>query len=199
MVVPVALLNIRLSDLPETGTQLECGVQTEELGLDPSDVQARGELSLDATILPVGDELHVSGMLSGTVLRQCVRCLAEYVDRCEVPFAVQYRAQKEPPSRPARRPGPAGQESSEDVAILMEGECYSYTGDQVDLVPMLREQVLLGMPLQPLCREDCQGLCPACGQDRNRGSCGCPEERLANPFRVLRELQKRRDDDAGSG
>ncbi len=195
----MALCNIRVSAIPETGTQLQWGVQAEELGLDLSDVQARGELCLDATIQPVGDELHVSGVLSGTVLRQCVRCLAEYEDRCEVPFAVVYRAQKEPPSSPARRLGPAGGESSDDVAVLMEGECYPYTGDQIDLGPMLREQIILGMPLQPLCREDCQGLCPVCGQDRNRRPCGCAEERLPNPFRVLREWQKRRDDDAGTG
>jgi uncharacterized protein len=52
-----------------------------------------------------------------------------------------------------------------------------YDADRLDLGEAVREQILLGLPLKPLCREDCQGLCPRCGKDRNLGPCGCaPEE-----------------------
>ena len=49
-----------------------------------------------------------------------------------------------------------------------------YDGDRLDLGEVVREQVLLALPLKPLCREDCRGLCPRCGQNRNLGPCGCP-------------------------
>jgi uncharacterized protein len=51
-------------------------------------------------------------------------------------------------------------------------ETYPLRGDQVDLAPLARDAVLLELPLAPLCQEDCQGLCPECGADRNEGDCG---------------------------
>lgn len=52
-------------------------------------------------------------------------------------------------------------------------EAYLIENDFVDLAPMVRDAILLDLPLAPLCREDCQGLCPVCGIDRNEGSCDC--------------------------
>jgi uncharacterized protein len=60
------------------------------------------------------------------------------------------------------------------VADPEDGETYAIAGDHIDLEPMAREAVVLGLPLAPLCRPDCQGLCPTCGADLNRGPCGCP-------------------------
>ena len=65
-----------------------------------------------------------------------------------------------------------------------------YEGDRLDLGEVIREQVLLGLPLKPLCREDCQGLCPRCGKNRNAGPCGCTPEEEAGDARLepLRKL-----------
>jgi len=52
-------------------------------------------------------------------------------------------------------------------------EAYPLAGDLLDLGPMLRDAVVLELPLAPLCREDCQGLCVDCGTDLNAGPCGC--------------------------
>ena len=51
-------------------------------------------------------------------------------------------------------------------------ETYPLAGDQLDLAPLARDAVLLELPLAPLCSEDCQGLCPECGANRNRDDCG---------------------------
>ena len=53
-----------------------------------------------------------------------------------------------------------------------EEETYPLTGDQIDVEPLVRDAVLLELPLAPLCREACQGLCPVCGANRNEGDCG---------------------------
>ncbi len=181
----MAVPSLRVSEIPAEGSPLACQVQADELALTPAELDVRGEFSLHAEACRVGEEVAVGGILSGSVVRQCVRCLREYEDICEVSFSARYGAKQEPPTRPARRPGSASPEVPEEVAALMEGEQYTYSGDWIELAPMLREQVILGIPLQPLCREDCQGLCPRCGQDRNRRSCGCSEERPASPFRIL--------------
>jgi uncharacterized protein len=54
-----------------------------------------------------------------------------------------------------------------------EGETQLLEGTEIDLEPVVREAVLLELPLAPLCREDCAGLCPRCGADRNEVACGC--------------------------
>ena len=48
-----------------------------------------------------------------------------------------------------------------------------YADDQIDLNEMMREQFYLALPMKPLCREDCKGLCPQCGTNLNTGTCDC--------------------------
>ncbi len=55
-----------------------------------------------------------------------------------------------------------------------EGETYPILGDHIDLEPLAREAIVLALPLAPLCRADCAGLCSTCGADLNGGPCGCP-------------------------
>jgi uncharacterized protein len=55
----------------------------------------------------------------------------------------------------------------------VEGETYPLEGDRIDLEPLARQTVLLELPLAPLCRPDCPGLCPRCGSDRSEVDCGC--------------------------
>ncbi|HET7488963.1 MAG TPA: DUF177 domain-containing protein [Acidimicrobiales bacterium] len=52
-------------------------------------------------------------------------------------------------------------------------QTYPLRGDRIDLAPLARDAVLLELPLAPLCRDDCSGLCPVCGADRNQAPCAC--------------------------
>ena len=65
-----------------------------------------------------------------------------------------------------------------------------YRGGELDLGALLYEVVALKLPVQPLCREDCAGLCPSCGVDRNQTPCGCAEVQPDSPFAALRALRK---------
>ncbi len=58
----------------------------------------------------------------------------------------------------------------------------------LDLAPLVRENFLLGIPIQVLCREDCKGLCPQCGKDLNEGPCGCSDEPIDPRLTGLRGL-----------
>lgn len=60
----------------------------------------------------------------------------------------------------------------------VEPDSFALAGDQVDLEPLVREAILLELPLAPLCAEACLGICPICGADRNEGACACvPDDR----------------------
>lgn len=70
----------------------------------------------------------------------------------------------------------AVRERFEDAAGPGDDEAYPIDHDVVDLAPLARDAILLDLPLAPLCREDCAGLCPRCGIDRNEESCQCSAE-----------------------
>ena len=59
---------------------------------------------------------------------------------------------------------------------------------QIDLTPLQREYALLEVPIQPLCKPDCKGLCPECGENRNRVDCGHTSSGSASPFAALKDL-----------
>ena len=65
-----------------------------------------------------------------------------------------------------------------------------FQGHEIDLSAFLLEIMTLALPLQPLCKEDCHGLCPGCGADRNAGPCDCDEQRPKTPFAVLAALKR---------
>lgn len=69
-----------------------------------------------------------------------------------------------------------------------EGETQLLQGDHIDVEPAVREAVLLELPLAPLCRADCAGLCPQCGTDRNQSDCGCGEETVDPRWAGLEDL-----------
>lgn len=62
--------------------------------------------------------------------------------------------------------------------------------DTIDLKAVLTEQLQLQVPFQPLCREDCKGICFNCGADLNVGRCACAKVTKANPFAALKELKR---------
>ena len=134
---------------PGSERDVELAVQPEELDVDD------GRLLPGA---PVGVRLHLESLGNGIVVTGTVS--AEWADSCR------------------RCLGPAAGTAAVDVHELFQEtvtdpDAFELVGDQLDLRPMVRELVLLDLPEAPVCREDCAGLCPTCGVDRNEVSCGC--------------------------
>ena len=180
-VATMALPKPHLTEVLDSGLSLVCEVQPDELALGPDDGRVQGELSLSVEIAKAGTGLSVTGVLTGSFLRQCVRCLTEYEDAVSLPFAVEYRHEENPARGRPKAPGAEARDLPE-----LEDEVYLFDGERLELAEMLREQVILTTPMQPLCHEDCQGLCPVCGQNLNERQCGCPGEGLESPFAVLK-------------
>jgi uncharacterized protein len=97
--------------------------------------------------------------------------------------------------------GPAGGRLSVQVRelFLAGGDpevTYPLAGEHMDLEPMARDAVILELPLAPLCRPDCRGLCSSCGADLNKGPCSCPPQPLDPRWSALDAL---RGGELGSG
>lgn len=194
--VPMNTLNPAVIDIGPTGLSLSCEATASQLGLEEPTEKFQGPFAVQLELVRQGDPITVTGTLEGTAIRQCVRCLTEYSDPLFVSlyaeFVRQSGATKPAETERSRKRLRRTAQPVEPVEEMEEeDEVYLYDDDHLDLVPMLREQVILAAPMQPLCREDCLGLCSQCGQNLNERRCACPSERGASPFRVLRGGQSK--------
>lgn len=122
-------------------------------------------LTIDATLEPVSDAIVVRARVRGRYVAPCSRCLGELAHDfdCEL----QELFEPEP----------------------LEGETYALGGDQLDLEPAVRDAVVLELPVAPLCRDECRGLCPVCGADRNERDCGCDPNPPDPRWEALHQLK----------
>lgn len=193
-VLAVAKLTFQLTEIPEEGFDLADEVLPDELGLLPEEAQVNGPLSLSARLTHVGDHVYVEGVIDGIFVRECVRCLKTYEPYSEVPFTAAYHVADSAVRSRGRAAKDRRQDPEEEDTFAtsdQEDDVYVCTGDRVELAEMLREHIILSTPMQPLCREDCRGLCPVCGQDRNDHVCSCIEAPKQNPFAILQERLKK--------
>ena len=109
----------------------------------------------------------------GLRYEQTVAC-----NRCLKPVVVPGEAERDLMIVERARPRSAG--SDEDELAESDLGVLEVMGDSFETRPLVLEQVALGVPMKPLCREDCRGLCPVCGIDRNEESCDC-ETRTGDP------------------
>ena len=123
-----------------------------------------------------GTEIFLGGAFDALTTAVCSRCAEEF----ELPIHRRFRYVL----------APKAINDGTDFALKAEDLEFSfYQGDEIDLTPLVREQVLLALAERPLCRDECRGLCPQCGANLNEGDCKCivggPDPRLA----MLRNLK----------
>jgi uncharacterized protein len=127
------------------------------LGVAVLGVPEGSQLELDLRLESVVEGVLVSGTVSGTVTGECVRCL-DPVSRSLVVDLQELYVHPDREHGSHRGGSDDGFDGDEEMAALPQ-----LNGDLLDLEPALRDAVVLALPLQPLCREDCAGLCSECG------------------------------------
>ena len=120
-----------------------------------SGVPEGAEIECDMALQSFDGGVMVTGTVRAPWVGVCRRCMAPVGGTLSVQVRERFT-----------EPGPRYGDPEDD-------EAYPIVEDELDLWPMAREAVLLELPLAPLCRHDCQGLCPRCGVDRNAEVCGC--------------------------
>ena len=123
------------------------------------------------------DDIRVVGDFSTRLQLNCARCLEPVARDIAGEFDLLYR--------------PRGADSGVDERTVPqdEAEVSYYTGEGVLLEDVLREQVLLAMPLKTVCREECRGLCPRCGRNLNVEQCNCAEPLQDPRWSALKEIK----------
>jgi uncharacterized protein len=127
--------------------ELQTTVETpEDLGIGVIGVPAGSRVELDLRLESVVEGVLVTGTATVAIHGECVRCLGTIDDTLEIDVQELFVY--------------PGSEATEDEASRLDG-------DLIDLEPLLRDAVVLELPLQPLCAPDCAGLCPECGANLN--------------------------------
>lgn len=135
--------------------------QPDDVGDDADSYRVAGPVYLDFDIHKDKSKFRLVGTLGTELELTCGRCLDSYRLPVSLSFDLQYL--------PAASASTAAEEEVDTEDL---GTSY-YRDDQIDLKELLREQFYLALPMKPLCREDCHGLCAQCGTNLNTGSCDC--------------------------
>jgi uncharacterized protein len=150
----------------------------------PSEVEHAFEFDLEAR--RVGDSVLLEGKLGGRLSLECSRCAKRY------PHALrdEFRLVLEPEQgrEPADPEGVRGL-AENGICLGEDLEAGWFRGTLLRLDDFFGEVIALSMPLQPLCSEDCAGICSHCGVDLAVTRCDCVDERIESPFAVLAELK----------
>lgn len=169
---------IRVSEIPEEGVSIEGVAEFPRPFQDPAWTLE----SLSLKIEKDGNDVLVRGRMRARVPQTCGRCLE--------PFPVEVVAQVD--TRFCPRPAVRG----EEVELRPDDlEVDFYADDLLDVDRLLQTETELGLPMKPLCRRDCRGLCPVCGGNRNVTPCACevrpPDPRLAGLKDLAARLSSR--------
>ena len=175
-------LSINAASIKETGLDLPL-----ELGEDwfnrwqqeDPDLEFAGPGSINAKIRVEkhGRDILLRGHLAGRLELNCSRCLTPFTGPVEADFDLLLV------------PGPEPVTAEPEELNATDLDLDYYSGEIVNLEAILREQILLQLPLKPLCAESCRGLCPHCGADLNTETCRCKEGKSSSPFAALAKLK----------
>ncbi|MGE5561410.1 MAG: YceD family protein [Chloroflexota bacterium] len=136
-------------------------------------VSSVSPLTVEAEASSTGEGVLVSIKAEGEITLQCSRCLEEFRAPLSLTAEQEFRDD-------ANRAESSGDEQDDTLPLPADG--------LVDLTDIVRQAYLLALPMKPLCRPDCRGLCQVCGKNLNQGACDCVKQDIDPRFEKLRDL-----------
>lgn len=172
---------VNLKDLAQDKISIQGSFEPGVADFAAENVRQIGPLDWSATAERAGVEIRIAGSLKTTVELACSRCLEPA--RYEIPkaFDLFFRQRDE---------FMFDEDEEIELTETDTGTAF-FTGTQLAIGDVLREQVLLAIPMKALCRTDCKGLCPTCGTNLNVNTCECPREQFSPHMDVLLEIKRK--------
>jgi uncharacterized protein len=189
-------LRVHVDQIREKGLDLRGPLEVGELGrmleVDPP--------TGFTAVSPAGLAAHLSKVNEGNILlegrftldakAECRRCLGPVA----VKVPVQFHLDLVDSGRIADLTPSGRAEDDENAPVAgsfapEEADEVFFSGKEIDLFPVLQEQLLLALPLYVTCREECQGLCQVCGANLNEGECGCERKPLDPRLAALKDIK----------
>jgi uncharacterized protein len=164
-------MKIIISEIPDEGLDLDL---QETVQFDDSLSPVQGHLR----VTKVGTEVVVSGNIEVNIELQCSRCLKDFRSMLKIPFEAIYH------------PLEHLKEEEKHELKVDELDMGFYSKDELDLLDLIKEQIMLNLPMKPLCNNLCNGICLQCGADLNVGTCSCSTKAIDPRLEALKKLLK---------
>jgi uncharacterized protein len=169
---------IKINDIPPEGLLLEFDQK-----LDLFDTgAATTSVTAVINIKPVGGGvLRITGRAQAAPILECSRCLKKFPYPADTELSVELA--------PVKSLGPSAEHELVEGELSME----FYLGEEIEPIEIVREQLLIALPMVPLHHNDCKGLCSVCGTDLNEKECSCRKDTRKAPgaFSALKDLLKK--------
>ena len=171
-------MRIELENLEGSKGDFAHVYQPDELNPVDERVSLIAPAAVNGKIRLSGNEVFVNGHVETRAQVECDRCLKPVELPVNVDFTLEYISDSD--------------YESTEVAELTEEEMSVsvFDGSAIDVDEIVKEQILLAVPTRMLCREDCKGICPECGADRNTGECNCVKNDIDPRWAALKNLTK---------
>ena len=154
-------MRFKINEIGDGGLPVNVSVTAEWLAAACPDIDARPTakgLRLTGQLIPAGDDYLLRAELRGDLEASCARCLEPALVHVDVPMTTTFVA--------------AGNEDIDvDEEEDADPDLVTFKGGEIDLADELRDALVLAIPFNPLCDEQCRGLCPLCGGNRNLVPC----------------------------
>lgn len=174
-------MEIKIQNISEEGLLLSYEEDPKYWNLSESGFTMKGPVQVRVKAIKHNqEEIYVRGALSAEVIAECSRCLKPLSSRVEADFHAEYVPRKGVPIEGER------ELVEEDLDLLF------YEGDTIDISEEVEGQLILAMPMRPLCSEACRGLCPQCGEDLNLKQCDCVQEIPDPRWAELKKLTEKK-------
>jgi len=151
-----------------------------ELQVDNPIVALRGPVHSEVEVTLRKERVRVEGELGADLVLTCSRCLKSFERKIHKGFEVEFV------------PDPVVETEGEEVGLTYTDLTVGfYRDDVLDVRAVISEQIVLELPMQPICQEACKGLCHQCGADLNAGDCNCQGPPIDPRFEALLDLKRR--------
>ena len=170
-------MRIDLENLERGGGSFARTYQSDELTFDEHDLHLLEPVSVAGRIRRRDREVELHGKLATKVAIPCGRCLKSVELPIEVEFSERFA------------PAVAWKDEEQHELQPEDLDLSVFDGAGIELDDLVREEIILTMPGQALCQEQCQGLCPDCGTDLNLNSCECATKQIDSRWEKLKDLQ----------
>ncbi len=177
-----------LSHIRQAETEVKRRLTPEDFAAREHAFRMVSPAELTMTVHKDSDRFRLVGTLDTAIELGCSRCLDAFTVPVRAAFDLRYL----PQTAAAETGGDDEREVEED-----DLSASFYRDDAIDLAQLVEEQIYLVLPMKPLCKPDCQGLCPQCGVNRNSDTCSCEtvwEDPRLSGLKAL--ITERKNDDA---
>ncbi len=169
------IIDLAQMEVPKQSFELTIGV--DELALENPHFRLSGDARVEGEILKGAAQIDVNGVITAPAELDCTRCLEPVSKDLTIEIAASFVASENFATDKEREVSP----EDLDVDVL--------DGDRLDLIQLVREQIVLNFPEQVFCVPNCKGLCPKCGANRNLIDCKCDLDETDPRWAALKNLK----------